>query len=196
MNQLFKSLYETVLVNTNRPTLVKETKEAIIAATKELHNRGKFLADIREVLLTSTNGGQTRYKFSIPQDKLVREIISVAPVSVNGLKGVKLKNRDIFFTGYCSNYYSWYNNTLTINIAHCANTFELMFLSFPDTSLEGYDSWIARKYSHYITDLATFRILVMTNQIQQAGVYKGLVGEARIPGTHIFNLLQENQEIS
>lgn len=195
MNQLFKTLYDQVIVNTNRPNLGKETKSAIIAATNELHNRGRFLADLREVLLTSTNGGSTTYKFEIPKEKLIREIVNVAPVSSLGLKGCSLEKISPFESRVCGNWYSWLNNVITIGISHPASTFSLTFSSFPNTLEDSYDSWIAKKYPHFITDLASFRVLIMTNQTAQAGVYKQLVGEARLPGTHIFNLLQENEEL-
>lgn len=195
MNQLFKSLYDTVVINTNRPHLVKEIKEAIKAATLEYHNRGRFRADVREVILTSTNGGSTQYKFNIPEDKKVREILNISPVSVMGLKGINLTLKDLFDTPPCSSWYSWENETLTINVAHPANTFQMTFLSFPTLDEMNYNSWIGRKYPHYITDAASFRILTMSNQLQQAGVYKSLMGEARAPGTHIFNLFQDNAEV-
>lgn len=195
MNQLFKSLYDTVVINTNRPHMAKEIKEAIKAATIEYHNRGRFRADVRDVILTSTNGGSTQYKFNIPQEKRIREILNICPVSISGLKGINLKLKDLFDEPHCASWYSWYNETLTINVAHPANTFQMTFLSFPAVDEANYDSWVARKYPHYITDSATFRILVMANQMNQAGVYKGLVGEVRIPGTHIFNLFQDNSEV-
>lgn len=195
MNQLFKSLYDSVVVNTNRPQLVAETKAAIAAATMELHNRGRFKADVQEVILTSTNGGKTRFKFTIPQDRAVREILNIAPISANGLKGRSLDEIDPFVAPSCGSWYSWLNNVLTIQVAYHANSFALAFLSFPRVTESEYESWIARRYPHYITDLATFRVLLLAGLPQQAGVYKNLVGEARIPGTHIFNLLQEAEEL-
>lgn len=195
MNQLFTSLYEQVVVNTNRPNLVAETKSAIVAATKELHNRGKFLADIREVLLTSTNGGSTSYKFVIPPEKLIREILNVSPATQDCLKGVSLEKISPFEPPKCGNWYSWLHNVITIGVSHPASTFAISYLSFPDTREDLYDSWIAVKYPHFVTDAASFRVLTMAGQSPQANIYKGLVGEARIPGSHIFNLLQENEEI-
>lgn len=195
MNQLFKSLYDQVVINTNRPNLAAETRSAISIATREFHNRGKFLADIREAVLTSTNGGMTTYKFAIPEDKLIREIVNVAPANSNGLKGVSLKQVDPFEQPTCGNWYSWLNNVITIGVAHPASTFALSFLSFPNTLAETYDSWIARKYPHYITDAATARVLVAAGQADKAKIYLGFVGEARFPGTHVFDLLQENEEL-
>lgn len=195
MNSLFKSLYDTVIVNTNRPNLAAETRAAIIAATQEFHNRGKFLADVREVILTSTNGGLTSYKFAIPSDKLIREIVNVAPVNSLGLKGKSLPQVDPFETHTCGSWYSWLNNTISIGVAHPATTFALSYLSFPNTLPEHFDSWIAQRYPHFITDAATARVLILAGQSQQGAIYKGFVGEARVPGTHIFNLLQENEEL-
>lgn len=195
MNQLFKSLFTSVMVNTNRPNLVAETKSAIIAATREFHNRGKFKADVREAVLTSTNGGLTTYKFQIPQDKLIREILGVSPIAPSGLKGVQLEKVGMFDSPKCGNWYSWVNDVLTLGVSHPSATFSLVYLSFPDITESSYDSWIAKKYPHYIVDSATFRVLTLAGQTQQAGIYKNLVGEVRIPGTHIFNLLQENEEV-
>lgn len=195
MNQLFKSLYTEVITNTNRPNLVAETKSAIVAATREFHNRGRFKADVREVILTSTNGGQTVFRFNLPEDRLIREILNVAPITPLGLKGASLPQTDPFTKQVCGSWYSWLNNVITIGVSHPANTFALSFLSFPDVSEANYTSWIASKYPHYITDAATFRVLVLTGNTQQASIYKNLVGEARIPGTHIFNLLRENEEV-
>lgn len=196
MNQLFKSLYDQVIINTNRPNLRAETSSAIVAATTELHNLGKFAADVKESILTSTNGGLTTYKFNIPMDKLVREILHVAPVNSLGLKGTALTLTDPFDQPKCGNWYSWLNNVITIGVAQPASTFSIAFLSFPNVIPASYDSWIARKYPHFITDLATFRVLTMAGQARQAAIYKTLVGEARVPGTHIFNLLQENLEVA
>lgn len=195
MNQLFKSLYTSVVTNTNRPNLAAETKSAIVSATREFHNRGRFKADVREAILTSTNGGQTVFRFSLPEDKLIREILNVAPVSPLGLKGIHLTQVDPFAKPTCGNWYSWLNNVITLGVAYPANTFALSFLSFPDVSEANYASWIAVKYPHYITDAATFRVLAMSGNAQQAAIYKNMVGEARVPGTHIFNLLQENEEV-
>lgn len=195
MNALFKYLYDSVVVNTNRPNLVVETKNAIVAATRELHNRGKFKADVREVVLTSTNGGQGRYKFTIPVEKGIREIVNLAPATPNGCKGISIDSVDPFVAPVCGNWYSWLNNVLTIQVAHPATSFALTYLSFPKVTEAEYESWIARIYPHYVTDLATSRVLFLAGQSQQATFYKSLVGEARIPGTHIFNLLQEAEEI-
>lgn len=195
MNQLFKSLYAAVVTNTNKPNLVAETKSAIVSATREFHNRGRFKADVREAILTSTNGGQTVFRFNLPEDKLIREILNVAPTTPLGLKGISLTKVDPFVKQTRGNWYSWLNNVITIEVAHPANTFALSFLSFPDISEANYSSWIAAKYPHYITDSATFRVLTLTGYTAQAAIYKNLVGEARIPGTHIFSLLQENEEV-
>ena len=193
MNTLFKSLYDTVVVNTNRPNLRAETQNAIVSATKELHNRGRFRMDVREVLLTSTNGGNFVYKFSIPLDKGIREILAVHPVNANGLRGISLPLVPLFSEPDCSNYYSWNYNTLTIQLAQFANTFSLSYLAFPNTNLNEYDSWIAQRYPHYVTDLATFKVLPLAGMEKQGALYKQQVGEARLPGTHIYNLLQENE---
>lgn len=193
MNTLFKSLYDAVVVNTNRPNLRAEIQNAIVSATKELHNRGKFRMDVREVLLTSTNGGNFIYKFSIPLDRGIREILAVHPIAPTGLKGISLPLVPLFAESTPPNYYSWNSNTLTIQLTHFANTFSLSFLSFPNTNLNEYDSWIAQRYPHFITDLATFKVLSMIGMEKQGALYRQQVGEARIPGTHIFNLLQENE---
>lgn len=195
MNQLFKQLYDTCIVNTNRPNLVHETKQALKQATLELHNRGRFRADVHEVLLTSTNGGSTQYKFSIPQERAIREILNVAPVSPMGQRGVSLTKLSMFERQVCGNWYTWSQGVLTIGIAHPASTFALSFLSYPTVGEDAYDSWIARTHPQYITDLATMRLMVMQARLDQASAYKGFVGEANIPGTHIYNLLKENEEI-
>lgn len=195
MNQLFKQLYDACMVNTNRPTLIHETKQAIKQATLELHNRGRFRADVREVLLTSTNGGQTQFKFSIPREKPIREILNVSPVSPMGQRGVSLTKIGLFDSQLCGNWYSWNQGTLVIGIAHPATTFSLSFLSYPTVGEDGYDSWIAQAHPQYITDLATMKLMVMQSRLDQASAYKGFVGEANIPGTHIYDLLKENEEL-
>ena len=195
MNQLFKQLYDTCIVNTNRPNLIHETKQAIKQATLELHTRGRFRADVREVLLTSSNGGQTQFKFSIPKEKPIREILNVAPVSPMGQRGISLTKIELFDHQVCGNWYSWSQNVLTIGIAHTATTFALSFLSYPVVGEDGYESWIAQTHPQYITDLATMKLMVMQGRLDQASAYKGFVGEANIPGTHIYNLLKETEEV-
>lgn len=196
MNPLFQSLYDTVLVNTNRPNLREESKKAVINATRELHNRGRFRADVREAVLTSTNGSLTQHRFMIPSDRLVREILGVSPVSPNGLRGIPLQSLDIFSDGACSNSYSWVQGALTINLSAPCTTFSLLYLSFPQLDPLRYDSWIAIKYPHYITDLASYRVLSPIGLSKQAQAYRAAVGEARVPGSHIFDLLQENEEVA
>ena len=195
MNQLFKQLYDACIVNTNRPNLIHETKQAIKQATLELHNRGRFRADVTEVLLTSTNGNQVNFKFSIPKEKPIREILNVAPVSPMGQRGISLEKIDIFSPQVCGNWYSWGQGVLTIGVAHQVTTFALSFLSYPTVGEDGYESWIARSNPHYITDLATMKLMAMQGRLDQANVYKGFVGEANIPGTHIYNLLKENEAL-
>ena len=195
MNQLFKSLYDSVVINTNRPNLVAETKKAIKEATLELHNRGSFVADVREAILTSTNGGKVDFKFSIPKEKRVRKILNVSPVDNIGRCGIKLTRVGMFEQPKCGAWYSWANGVLKIHVPEYAPSFLLSFLSFPDLDEQTYESWIAEVYPHYITDLASFRVLNNMNMTQQAGIYKTLVGEARLPGTHIFNLLQDSEEV-
>lgn len=195
MNDLFSSLYNDVVVNTNRPNLRQETINAIKAATLYFHNRGKFREDVKTSVLTSTNGGSTIYKFSIPKDKLVREILAVTPVDQLGREGCLLKKLDLFDPETCGSWFKWSAGVLKIGTAYPATTFSLHYLSFPSVDENTYNSWIAEKYPHYIVNDATYRVLLAQRLLDQAGVYKSMVGEANLPGTHIYTLLQENEEV-
>lgn len=196
MNTLFKSLYDSVIVNTNRPNLRTETVQAIQQETLAFHNRGRFRADAREVLLTSTNGGQLHYKFQIPQDKRIREILAIRPVSPNGQYGRPIPKRDLFQSDPdCSISYSWAAGALDITLPFPATTFALGYLAFPLVDPNRFESWIADRYPHYITDAATARILALRGK-RQGGYFLGRVGEVNIPGSHIYNLIRENEEIN
>lgn len=195
MNPLFQSLYSAVVVNTNRPNLRKETINAIKTATLELHGRGKFRADVKSSVLTSTNGGTTSYQFTVPRDRLVRELLAVAPVDSLGREGIPLRKLDLFEQENCGSWFKWSAGILKIRTAYPATTFSLSFLSFPNLDEANYDSWIAEKYPHFVIDAATYRVLLAQRILDQANIYKGLVGDVRVPGTHIFNLFQENEEI-
>ena len=47
MNALFKSLVDTVVINTNRPNLISEISSAIQQETLAFHNRGQFKSDVK-----------------------------------------------------------------------------------------------------------------------------------------------------
>lgn len=195
MNALFKSLVDTVVINTNRPNLISEISSAIQQETLAFHNRGQFKSDVKESILTSTNGGQAEYRFSIPQNKRVRKLLSVRPLDPHGRYGKALKQVDPF-DGFCDRNYgfSWFNNVLNIKIPYPATTFGLIYLEFPNVSQDGYNSWIAQRYPHYITDAATARILIIREKAQ-ATFYQNKVGDARVPGSHIYDLLNQNEEV-
>lgn len=195
MNSLFQQIYDTVVKNTNRPNLVAEITAAIQQETLVFHNRGRFRADVREAVLTSTNGGQLQYKFSIPKDKRIREILTVKPVSVNGQYGRQLPKMGLFDESADNNCgYSWLNGNLTIRLPWPATTFSLFYLEFPNINPEKYSSWIAETYPHYISDAATARVLILREKTQ-AQYYSARVGEFQVPGSHIHNLLTQNEEV-
>ena len=45
-----------------------------------------------------------------------------------------------------------------------------------------------------ITDAATARILIIREKAQ-ATFYQNKVGDARVPGSHIYDLLNQNEEV-
>lgn len=195
MNSLFKQLFDGVISNTNRPNLVAETIQAIQQETLVFHNRGMFRADVREAVLTSTNGGQLEYKFSIPQNKRIRKILTVRPLSPSGRYGRNLPLMGLFDKSADNNCgYSWLNGNLTIRLPYAATTFSLMYLEFPNINPEKYESWIAQTYPHYIVDAATAQILTLREK-QQAQYYATRVGAFHIPGSHIHSLLSQNEEV-
>lgn len=195
MNSLFKQIFDSVISNTNRPNLIAETTQAIQQETLVYHNRGMFRADVREAVLTSTNGGQLEYKFSIPQNKRIRKILAIRPLSANGQYGRNLPLMGLFDKSADNNCgYSWLNNNLTIRLPYAATTFSMLYLEFPNINPQDYASWIAQTYPHYIADAATARILTLREK-QQAQYYSARVGAYNIPGSHIHNLLSQNEEV-
>lgn len=195
MTPQFKLIYDSVIVNTNRPNLVAETIQAIQFETLFFHNRGKFQRDVREAILTSTNGGALQYRFSIPQDKRIREILAVRPVDVMGCLGKNLPELDILQSPATRGRgYSWMAGNLTINVPYPANTFSVLYLEFPLTGPDNMKSWIADLYPHYISDAATARVLTHREK-SQASFYLAKVGNQAMAGSHVYELLNQNREV-
>lgn len=195
MNPLFTSLYNTIVINTNRPNLRAETISAIKSATLELHAIASFIRDVKTAWLSSTSGTSTSFLFAIPNPRAVRRIVNVAPADPNGLCGTPIQEIDLFNAGPDGNWFKWDKRNLEIHVTYPCPAFILSFLSFPNTTEEEYDSWIGEVYPNFVTDLATQKVLAMISKLQQSRLYAAQVGAARLPGTHIFNLLQENKTV-
>lgn len=196
MNPLFKQIYDQVVVNTNRPNLKQEIRQDIKSATLEFHQRGRFIRDVRQAVLTSTNGGQLRYNFNIPAANRLRQILAIQPVRSDGLLGKRLPEMDLFSPSGCGAFgYSWDNTSLKIVVPHAANSFNLSYLEFPDLTEDGYNSWIAKIYPHFIVASATVKTLVKAGMADQAGYYNNLVGSAATPGSYVQTLLRECAEV-
>lgn len=196
MNPLFKKIYDAVVVKTNRPNLIRETKDGIKEATLDFHQRGRFIKDMRQARLTSTNGGQLEYNFQIPENRRIRSILAVQAVRSDGKLSNKLKQLDLFSEPGCGNIgYTWAGNSLKIFLPSPATTFALTYLEFPDLSEDLYDSWIAKTYPQMIVAAATVKVMVPAGMIEQANYYQALIGATTQPDSYLSTLLRENTEV-
>ena len=195
MNPLFKSLYDEVIIRTNRPNLIQETIKAIKDATLFYHSRGKFKKDTRIVGIQASNPGAYTVQFRLPSDSKIRQIIGIQPVDSSGKLGIMIPELEIGESKKCSTYFTWINDSLTIKLSEPVAQFQLYYLAYPNVDPIHYDSWVAKIYPQFIVDYASARVFLDIGVDAKAKNLMALVGEFRLPGSHVWTLFSDNPEV-
>ena len=197
---LYVTIYNDIIVNTNRPHQRAETDKAIREATLELHSKDFFDLDIDTSLIQTTAAPLGFSQFILPDSVLVRKIKNISPVSSDGqvlspLLDKKIGSRfnDLSALGY-SGWFSNIGKQLTISTPIPYSTFQITYYGLPSVAAELYNSWIAKTYPYMVVDLATAKLFHSNGMEAEARIYYGRVGNRDAGDSHVHILIAEHSD--
>lgn len=145
MNETFRKLFTEVAGICGTRHMATTIKDAIIHATEQLHERKEYQRDIHIVKAIPELvdcGSYYTDEGSFQDIPRVRYIKSILVDGVAATKFDVLGLRSASFNTY-RHAYAVYGKTFRIRTLDKACEYELVYLQSPDTTLNGYESWIA-----------------------------------------------------
>ena len=189
----YQEIYDAIISRTKRPTQIRETENAIAAATLYLHNVGFFTNDLDSVLLQASSAA-SQFDVDFVSNPRVRTINQVIPITVTGescdpLRRVTAATCKLSDT----NWYRYTGKQLLIRTRVPYTQFQVEYYSAPVVQRAAYNSWIAFKYPYMVIDAAYERLCRDLGLAEEAQRVERLIGNSRIPESYVHILIAENE---
>lgn len=178
----FKELVEAVIVNTNRPELLEETKLAIKRATRKMHNLDFFAYDLTEGTVRCDPTNSLRFNLS-QFGQNFRKIHSIALLTTHGEVHIPKYDGSDFIPKKGMTTWTIYGTALNVAATQVFNALVVRYYTFPLTTEENYDSWLAHQFPFAIIDEASKDVLSSVGNNERAALFASLVGD-KLPRPH------------
>lgn len=191
----FNELVGAVIVNTNRPELLAETKLAVRRATTKMHNLDYFLSDLTDgsiIFAVTTRPRIDLVQFGTGFRKFAG-INSFDRASGPGQPIPELDgDMDTNIVGQCG--YTILGQSLNVYGMGALGGLYFRYYTLPVTDEANYNSWIAVKHPFAIIDEASAVVLASTGNNERAQFFRSLVGnKLPKPNGHIAEILSGNR---
>jgi hypothetical protein len=183
MNALLTSLFNDVILLTNRPDLVGETLLAIRTATIKAHSSDYFYKDIFETGVmfdTSVAQQSLDYKTLVPKWRALKYLRTYDASTTPGSPGdfVEIITPEQVLDSYSASregvcYVAGQSLQIRTRAAH--QYYLIGCYIYPDTGTETFSSWVAEEQSAAIVYEAAATIFKTIGYDEQFAAYQGLV---------------------
>jgi hypothetical protein len=185
----FKELVDAVIINTNRPELLEETKLAVKRATRKMHNLDFFSYDLTEGNIRCEP--TMSLKFNLSQlGQNFRKIHSIGIITNSGVVHIPKYDSAEFTPRKGVTTWTIYGTALNLTANQAFSSLLVRYYTFPLTTEDNYDSWIAHQFPFAIIDEASKDVLASVGNNERAALFASLVGgKLPRPNGHIGEIL-------